>query len=54
MKGGLFIFDEWNHPTWPGETTAAREFLNEHGDKYEVLHIQNTRQPTLALKKKSE
>lgn len=54
MKGGLFIFDEWNHPTWPGETTAAREFLNEHGDKYEVLHIQNTRQPTLALKKKGE
>jgi SAM-dependent methyltransferase len=52
MKGGLFIFDEWNHPTWPGETTAAREFLNEHGDKYEVLHIKNTRQPTLALKKK--
>lgn len=51
MKGGLFVFDEWNYPAWPGETTAAREFLNEYSDKYEVLHIHNTRQPTLALKK---
>jgi hypothetical protein len=52
IKGGLFVFDEWNYPEWPGETIAAREFLKEHSDNYEVLHIQNTRQPTLALKKK--
>jgi hypothetical protein len=51
MKGGLFIFDEWNHPKWPGETTAVTEFLQEHGSNYEVLHIKGTRQPTLALKK---
>jgi SAM-dependent methyltransferase len=51
MKGGIFVFDEWNYPQWPGETIAAREFLNEHGSNYEVIHIQNTRQPTLVLKK---
>jgi hypothetical protein len=51
MKGGIFVFDEWNYPQWPGETIAAREFLNEYGCNYEVIHIQNTRQPTLVLKK---
>jgi hypothetical protein len=51
MKGGIFVFDEWNYPKWPGETLAAREFLNLQGCSYEVIHIQNTRQPTLALKK---
>ena len=51
MKNGIFIFDEWNHPTWPGETAAVKEFLDEKGSNYEILHVRNTRQPTLALRK---
>ncbi len=51
MKGGLFIFDEWNYGLWPGETTAVREFLETHGDSYNVQHIKNTRQPSLAIRK---
>jgi hypothetical protein len=51
MKNGIFIFDEWNHPTWPGETAAVKEFLDDKGSYYEILHIRNTRQPTLALRK---
>lgn len=50
-KGGLIVFDEWNHEAFPGETVAVREFLAQHGDDYEVRHIQNTRQPSLSLKK---
>ncbi len=51
MIGGLFVFDEWNHPKWPGETAAVKEFLDIHSSNYEIIHIKNTRQPTLALKK---
>lgn len=50
-KGGLIVFDEWNHPAFPGETVAAREFLREHGEGYEVRHVGGTRQPSLVLRK---
>lgn len=49
--GGLFVFDEWNYEIWPGETLAARGFLEEHGDAYEMQHVRNARQPSLVLKR---
>lgn len=48
---GLFILDEWNYKDWPGESIAAREFLADHKGEYEMLHVRNTRQPSLVLKK---
>ena len=50
-KGGLFVMDEWNYDQWPGESLAAREFLDTHGDSYEMLSVCNARQPSLVLKK---
>lgn len=50
-KGGLFVLDEWNAERFPGETLAVREFLAEHGDGYQMEHVRNARQPTLALRK---
>lgn len=50
-KGGLIIFDEWNNPDFPGEGVAANEFLRDHGNDYEVLHVPRTRQPNLYLRK---
>jgi SAM-dependent methyltransferase len=49
-KGGLFIMDEWNYGRWQGESIAVREFLDKH-DNYEMIHVRNTRQPSLVLKK---
>ncbi|MFS4461114.1 TylF/MycF/NovP-related O-methyltransferase [Bdellovibrio sp. HCB2-146] len=51
MKGGMFVFDEWNHDKFPGEGVAANEFLMEFSDYYEPISIQTARQPSLALKK---
>ena len=51
-SGGLIVFDEWNRPKYPGETLAAREFLESHGDAYTVEHVRNTNQPNLVLCKK--
>ena len=50
-KGGLVVFDQWNDIRWPGETLAVNEFMNQYGEKYDMLHVPNTSQPTLALKK---
>lgn len=50
-KGGLFVLDEWNSDTYPGETVAVREFLSSHGDSYDMQHVKNARQPTLVLRK---
>ncbi|MEO7039539.1 MAG: TylF/MycF/NovP-related O-methyltransferase [Candidatus Elarobacter sp.] len=50
-KGGLFVFDEWNYETYPGETTAAREFLEQHGDRYTMEAVRHTRTPSMALRK---
>jgi len=50
-KGGLFVFDEWNDKRWPGETVAVREFMENNSSRYEMIHIKNTRQPSLALRK---
>lgn len=50
-KGELFVMDEWNYKQWPGESLAAREFLETYGDSYEMLAVRNTRQPSLVLKK---
>jgi hypothetical protein len=27
VKGSVLVFDELNHPHWPGETTAVNEVL---------------------------
>ena len=51
MKGGLFVFDEFNHETWPGETVAAREFLKSHGKYYKVKSVSNSLQPSLIIEK---
>ena len=50
-KGGLFVFDEWNDSRWPGESVAANAFMKSHSDDYEMVHVQNTRQPSMALRK---
>lgn len=50
-KGGLFVFDEWNDASYPGEGLAANEFLEQHGHNYEVHHVSGARQPTMYLRK---
>lgn len=50
-KGGVFVMDEWNYEKWPGEATAVREFMEIHGKDYDMFHVNNTRQPSLILKK---
>lgn len=49
--GGFFVFDEWNYSNYPGETVAVREFLSSNGNNYEMINTNNTRQPSLLLKK---
>lgn len=51
VKGGVFVFDEWNRETFPGEGLAVNSFLQELGDCYEVESIMRTRQPTLLIRK---
>lgn len=51
VKGGVFLFDEWNYPKWPGEGTAVREFMDQYGDYYELEHIPRTRQPSLLMRR---
>lgn len=51
VKGGVFVFDEWNEETFPGEGLAVNSFLQELGDCYEVESIVGTRQPTLLIRK---
>lgn len=50
-KGGLFVFDEWNYSKWPGEGLAVRKFMEKHGDSYQMEHVSNARQPSIALRK---
>lgn len=50
-KGGIFVFDEWNNASYPGETLAVRQFLNSYGDCYDMEHVRNARGPTLVLRK---
>ena len=50
-KGGLFVFDEWNHDKYPGEGVAANEFLKKHSTDYEVRSVRGARQPSLVIKK---
>jgi len=51
VKGGLFVLDEWNDPSYPGEGVAANEFLAEHGRWYEPQAPADTRQPTMVLRR---
>jgi hypothetical protein len=46
--GGIIAFDEYNDPAWPGETEAAQEFLEEHGDVY-TNEASPVAQPSLVL-----
>ncbi len=48
---GVILFDEWNTPEWPGETKAVTDFLNKNKN-YEQFTPNNTKQPTLLLRKK--
>lgn len=50
-KGGLIVMDEWNYDKWPGEAVAVREFIERYGNSYEMIHVRDARQPSLALKK---
>jgi predicted O-methyltransferase YrrM len=49
--GGVFVLDEWNYESYPGETVAVREFTAAHSTEYEMLHVPGTRQPSLVLKR---
>jgi len=51
MKGGIFVFDEWNDETWPGEGVAANEFLKEFGSYYHIEQLKNARYPSMVLRK---
>jgi hypothetical protein len=51
VKGGVFVFDEWNSPRWPGEGIAVREFMESHGEFYRPENVAGTRQPSLILRK---
>ncbi len=50
-KGGLFVFDQWNYPQWPGETLAVKGFLKDYGEHYQMRHVSGARQPSLVLEK---
>ena len=50
-KSGLINFGQWNDFHCPGETLSVSEFMKRYGGKYDMLHVPNTSQPTLALKK---
>ena len=50
VKGGRFVFDEWNDPRWQGETLAVREFMHVHGSAYRMRHVPN-QNPTCVLEK---
>lgn len=52
-KGGVFVLDEWNMDSFPGESIAAREFLNIHGSSYSVEHIRGANQPSMLLVKET-
>lgn len=51
-SGGLFVFDEWNFEEHAGEGVAANEFIEQHRNDYEQMAVPNTRQPSLALRKR--
>lgn len=51
VKGGIFVFDEWNYEVWPGEGVAANEFMKEHGSSYQAEQLPNVRSPSLILRK---
>ena len=51
VKGGVIVFDEWNHEEFPGEGVAVNAFLNDFGEAYEVQHVARTRRPTMAIRK---
>ena len=50
--GGIMVFDQWNTLEFPGEGIAVNEFLESIPDSFEMIKPQNTRQPSLALRRK--
>lgn len=48
--GGVFIFDEYGHEDWPGETQAVDEFIAAH-ENFAVEKPTMTEQPGLVLRK---
>lgn len=52
-KGGVIIFDEWNYEDFPGEGVAVNEFLDKHGNAYELHHVLHSRQPSMYIRKTS-
>ncbi len=50
-RDGVFVFDEWNTESWPGEGLAVREFMEKHGTDYAMETVPGTRQPSLILRK---
>jgi hypothetical protein len=51
--GGVIAFDEACTKRWPGETIAMKEFLAKTSSQYETINNDFSKQPTLALKRKS-
>ena len=50
--GGIMVFDQWNTLEFPGEGIAVNEFLESIPASFEMIKPQNTRQPSLALRRK--
>jgi SAM-dependent methyltransferase len=49
VKGGVFVFDEWNYNSPEG--IVANEFFHERSEHYEAVSVVNARQPSLVLRK---
>jgi hypothetical protein len=50
-KGGVFVLDEYNDESYPGETMAVREFLASTKNTYSMEYLPHARQPNLVLRK---
>jgi len=50
-QGGVFVLDEYNDETYPGETVAVREFLAGTKSSYRTEYVPHARQPSLVLRK---
>ena len=49
MKGGVFVFDEWNYNSPEG--IVANEFFRSVSEHYEAESVMSARQPSLVLRK---
>lgn len=58
LPGGVIVIDDYDHPDWPGVTTAVRDFLSEAPELMTVAdlnrHSESGRKLYLALPRQAE